>query len=135
MKLTLDDTLEFEEISPDSDSILVSRKSYRIPVKDRQTSSLITNGSTYPLLDISVEGVCIGIDATAPLTSSDISPECKIVLGQEQFNGLVGEVVHSSLDENGNWICGIQWQNMDNDTVQSLEHALLGLRKEIFDDA
>ncbi|MBU2966498.1 PilZ domain-containing protein [Amphritea sp. 2_MG-2023] len=135
MKLIHDDTLEFEEISSDSESIQVSRKSYRIPVKDRETSLLIMNGSTYPLVDISVEGVCIGIDATAPLTSADITPDCKIILGEQHFEGLVGEVMHSSLDGDGNWICGIQWQQMDEATFTALDQALLRLRKEIFADA
>ncbi|WP_164549098.1 PilZ domain-containing protein [Amphritea opalescens] len=135
MKLIQDDTLEFEEIPNDSESIEVSRKSYRIPVKDRETSLLITNDSTYPLIDISNEGVCIAIDATAPLSSADITPDCKIVLGEFHFDGLVGEVVHSSLNEEGNWICGIQWQHIDETTRSALDQALLHLRKEIFEDA
>ena len=135
MKLINDDTLEFEEISSDSESILVSRKSYRLPIKDRDANFLEANGKTYPLLDISTEGVCIGIESASPLSSEDIQPSCKLTLGDENFDGLEGEVVHASLDGDGNWICGIQWLKVDDNTLKSLENKLATLRKEIFNNA
>ncbi|WP_428033364.1 PilZ domain-containing protein [Amphritea sp.] len=135
MKLIHDDTLEFEEISCDSESILVSRKSYRLPIQDRDNNLLEANGKTYPLLDISTEGVCIGIEATSPISSEDIQPSCKLTLGGQSFDGLEGEVVHASLDGDGNWICGIQWLKVDEETLNSIEQMLVKLRKEIFDNA
>jgi hypothetical protein len=135
MKLINDDTLEFEEISSDSESILVSRKSYRLPVQDRDSNLLEANGRTYPLLDISPEGVCIGIEAASPISTEDIQPNCRITLGDQSFEGLEGEVVHASLDGDGNWICGIQWLNVEEGTLNALEKKLASLRKEIFDNA
>ncbi|WP_299195846.1 PilZ domain-containing protein [uncultured Amphritea sp.] len=135
MKLINDDTLEFEEISSDSESILVSRKSYRLPIGDRATHLLEANGKTYPLMDISMEGVCIAIEAASPISSEDIKPSCKLILGEQSFDGLEGEVVHASLDGDGNWICGIQWLKIDEQTLKSLEQMLIRLRKEIFNNA
>lgn len=133
MKLIIDDTLEFEEISSDSESILVSRKSYRLQIGDRDTHLLEANGRRYPLLDISTEGV--GIEAANPISSDDIKPSCKLILGEQSFDGLEGEVVHSSLDADGNWICGIQWLKIDDETLKSIEQMLIRLRKEIFNNA
>jgi len=135
MKLINDDTLEFEEISSDAESILVSRKSYRLPIGDRSTHLLEANGKTYTLLDISKEGVCIAIEDTLPITSADIQPHCKLLLDDQSFDNLEGEVVHASLNEDGHWICGIQWLKADEETLASLEQKLADLRKEIFNNA
>lgn len=132
MQLISDDTLEFEEIESKPESGCVSRKSYRLPLKNKENFLLEFDSNTYPLLDMSIEGVSIEVRAMTPISLGEIKSACKIIFGDKIFAGLVGKVVHTSLDCEGNWICGIHWLNIDEDISNSIEQALLALRKEMF---
>ncbi|WP_261844826.1 PilZ domain-containing protein [Aliamphritea ceti] len=135
MKLTNNDSLEIEQVVEDAESDAVSRKAYRLPLRDKDNYFLEMNGSAYPLLDISVEGACIAILDTPPISADGTKAECKVVLGDQVFEGLQGQVVHTSLDFDGGWICGIHWTDTDELISQSLQQALLALRKEMFENA
>lgn len=135
MQLISDDTLEIEEISSESESGSVSRKSYRLPLRNKENYFLEVDSNTYPLLDISIDGVCIAVHVTTPISLGDIKSTCNIIFGDKVLACLEGKVVHTSFDCDGNWICGIHWLNIDEDSSKNIEQALHALRKEMFENA
>lgn len=138
-ELELED-IEFDDDGSDGNLIeaaqaIIARKAYRLPVRDKDDAWLKVGDNTYPLIDISVEGVCIETRGKSPVSFDGFDSSCEILLGSDSFAGLEGEVVHTSFDYDGVWMCGIRWLNMDEQTCKRLEELLLTLRKEMFEDA
>lgn len=135
MEIISDDSFELEELPSEPISEPVTRKDYRLKLKQQVDFIVVIDGSNYPLIDASVSGVCIAIKGDAPLEEDDQVSQCCIVLNQQRFEGLQGEVVHKSTNGEGDWICGIQWQDVEKETSKSLKEALYTLRQEMFENA
>lgn len=135
MEIISDDSFELEELPSEQNPEQVARKDYRLRLRDEIDFAVVIDGTSYPLIDASVSGVCIAIDHEAPFEEDDQLDRCSIVLNQQRFDNLQGEVVHKSTNGEGNWICGIQWLDVDKETSKKLKQALFTLRQEMFDHA
>ncbi len=135
MEIISDDSFELEELPSEQNSEPVTRKDYRLKLKDQIDFSVVIDGKSYPLIDASESGVCIAIDGEAPFNEDDELAQCSIVLNEQHFNDLKGEVVHKSTNGEGNWICGVQWTEVDKETSKQLKQALFTLRQEMFENA
>ncbi len=133
MKHKNEDLLEFQEVPGKSEPGYLARESYRVPVRGKERFLLVIGNDTYPLVDISSRGVSISMDATTSIASQGIISDCNIILDEKIFEGLDGEVIHYSIDNDGSWLCGIAWLNIDADTVLKIEETLLAIRNELFE--
>lgn len=135
MEKISDDSIELEEIPSDSESEQVIRKSYRLQVRNRERFFLKVESSCFPLIDISDSGICVEVSADTEFPQDAVLPGCELVLGDKSFNNLSGEIVHISVDGDGNWISGIQWISIDDDTQSEINATLTLLRREFFENA
>lgn len=132
MKQNNGESFEFEEIPCDALSVEIGRRFYRVPVRKKMNFSVVINATRYPLLDISSNGIRIAVEPTTSIASQDVISCCELVLDEQIFSALEGKVVHYSLEDDENWICGIKWLNIDADTENDIGKILLILRKELF---
>lgn len=135
MEIISDDSFELEELPAEQSAEPVKRKDYRLKLKGELAFSVTIGNDNYPLIDASVSGVCIAIESDSPLEEDDELMHCSVILNQHRFDGLHGEVVHKSTNGEGNWICGIQWLDVEKEISKELKQALFTLRQEMFDNA
>ncbi|GGK54841.1 PilZ domain-containing protein [Amphritea balenae] len=134
MEIISDDSLELEEIPGDSEAEQVTRKFYRLPVKRDDSLYLEVDCSRFPLLDISESGVCVAVEADTEFPQDARLRGCSLVLRDKTFADMEGEIVHISVDGDGNWVSGIQWIIADDVIQAELNATLADLRKEFFKD-
>lgn len=135
MEIISDDSIELEEIPSDSESEQVTRQSYRLQVKHKEQFFLKVDECCFPLVDISDGGICIAVKADSEFPHDAILTDCELVLGAEKFENLEGEIVHLSVDGDGNWISGIKWTSIDEQSHPDLKEMLAHLRREFFEKA
>lgn len=134
MEKISDDSLELEELPSDPDSEQVTRKSYRLPVRRDDSFYLEADGERFPLLDISESGVCVAVQADTEFPLDARLVGCSLVLGDKTFTNMEGEIVHISVDGDGNWVSGIHWMIIDDVIQAELCDVLADLRKEFFEN-
>ncbi len=134
MEIISDDSIELEEIPSDSESEQVTRKSYRLQVKHKTQFFLKIDECCFPLVDISDGGICIAVEADTEFPEDAVLKNCELILGDKHFYSLEGEIVHMSVDGDGNWISGIKWTLIDKQSHPDLEELLAHLRREFFEN-
>ncbi len=124
--------IEFEEINDEFGSEAVVRKSFRIPVAGKAGFTLINEGQTYPVANISASGLGVLTNPDSTLFLGQILNDCELILLKESIKGLKGEIVHCSPDISGMRMCGIRWLNSDENDFTKIKSVLLTLKKELF---
>ena len=125
------DSLEFQPLDSDDELAEFARKSYRIPVKTHPDFTVRIADEMLPLADLSRTGISFLVSGPTP-TPGDILENCEMQLGDETLSKLDAKVVHCSLDDDGDLICGIQWLALDDKHAATLERIMSALREELF---
>ena len=94
MEIISDDSFEFEELPSEQKSEQITRKDYRLKLKDQLDFSVIIDGNNYPLIDASVSGVCIAIESDSPLEEDD---EIYLAISEKVKPRQLGIQVHDDL--------------------------------------
>ena len=126
------ESLEFYAVESDEQLVEFSRSTFRVPVADREGFYLRFGSLSLRLADVCIGGVSLVSDNTTAMTLGDIICNCELLLEDERFSGLNGRVVHHSLDGSGSTITGIQWLDLNQQTVKRFQATLKYLRKHLF---
>jgi hypothetical protein len=127
------DSLEFQTLEDDSELAEFSRNSYRIQVKERDDFSVNVETVVRQIADLSRTGVSFLVDADSTFAPGDILAGCQLHLGDANLDNLDARVIHRSRDEDSDWICGVQWINVDEVQAAILEDVMVGLRQDLFE--
>ncbi len=126
--------IEFEEIDGELLSASVARKSFRIPIIDKPGFSLINDGKSYSLANISVSGLGILVESESSFFLGQVLNDCELILLKNSIKGLQGKIVHCSADISGKRLCGVKWLNLDPRNNKKIEAVVLALKKKMFGD-
>mgnify|MGYP001318404758 CR=1 FL=1 len=128
------ETIEFQEIKSDSSQSEITRKSYRVPAKERKDFSVTIEGTSYSLRDINTRGVGFPIESDSYFPKGMILSSCDLNLPGTSIKGLEGEIVHTSPDKVHGWVCGIRWLKTSTDEETKIVSVVQGLKKELFEN-
>jgi len=124
---------DIQENNTGSPLSTIVRKSFRIPLKDKDSFFVIIDGISYPLTDIGPMGICINIKSKDLFSSDLLLSNCDLHLLEKKVIGIDGLVVHCSPGRKGSWLYGIKWQNLDPETEKEIDSIVNGLRDKIFE--
>ena len=127
------DSLEFQTLDDDSELAEFSRNSYRIRIKEHDGFSVNVETVERKLADLSRTGISFLVDSDSTFAPGDVLAGCQLTLGDASLDNLDAKVVHRSQDEDHEWICGIQWMNLDEHQAAILEEVMVQLRKDLFE--
>lgn len=109
----------------------IMRKFFRISVKGSDAVSISINNVPYDLIDVGDNGLGIRLSPEDILVS--VGDELPINLKIEGIvHNLQGKVVHISPSENEDFLCGIEFINIENDVKAKLMDYLQSRREKIF---
>lgn len=118
------------EIRSDPDDI---RRSFRVPVDPSYGIQATLNQKTYPVSDISPEGISILCRDHTAFTVAQIIENCELILPDVTIKNLTARVVHFSCPSEFNWTNGIQWVNLADDDLEKIAAQVSKLKKELLE--
>jgi hypothetical protein len=111
----------------------IIRQYFRIAVKDTDSITIKVDGQDYDVVDIGDRG--IGIRLSPEDIFLAVEDELKIELNIDGIvHNLQGKVVHISPNEPEEFLCGIEFIKIDQETRQKLMDYLQDSRSEIFNE-
>lgn len=127
-----EESIEFQELSYDLQSTDKVRQFFRIPLDGSEKYLVSINQASYPLIDIAHDGVSFGITPESDLMEGDILTDCQLLIGDQTIEPVKAEVVHLSPGSDTEWICGINWLDLDKNAVEKIDGIIQNLRKKLF---
>ncbi|MCP4020387.1 MAG: PilZ domain-containing protein [Desulfobacteraceae bacterium] len=128
-------SIELKQVSEDTDIPKIVRKSFRIPVEERDKISVTIRGKSYPLSDISMSGVRIYPAEKTDFTVDKKIESCKLHIYDTTITGLTGEIVHFSLNSGEQWQYGIKWIDLDKGQKDQLSQNILSMKEKLLQDS
>jgi len=125
-------SLDLNEIMGDSLMGSVQRKHFRIPLNEKEEYTVVINGIVRSLIDISANGICVGMQSGEVMDAGSNLADCELRLKGAIISGLMGEIVHCSLSKDMRMVCGIHWINLDSRVEKQLTDIVAKFRKELF---
>ncbi len=106
-------TEEFIELveleDDDSQEIDVIRKSFRIPVRDKENYVIVINRTPFPLDDINEKGAGVVMVKDHSFVRGMTVDGCEVILGDDHFTDVACEIVHVSSKEDSPILFGVKW--------------------------
>jgi c-di-GMP-binding flagellar brake protein YcgR len=122
-------TIEFTPVPEDVDQPV--RHFFRVPVKEKESIFVLISSISYPVSDISQEGIGILVENNQAFHIGETLFPCQLHVKDTQLKDMTGKVFHCSVRDSGFWQFGIQWINLENSQKKELEHVLSGLKKRV----
>jgi len=111
LSANLDDSTSDDSKNTRSDHNAI-RQSFRVTVGPEDGILAVLNGTTYPVADISPEGVNLFCHDNKDFTLSQVIENCELIIPEDTIKGLTAKVIHSSCGSDGKWTNGIQWTDL-----------------------
>ena len=128
------ESIEFQSRSEEKESAPQVRKSFRIPVSDREFVQVSIKQRKYRVSNISQGGVGINSEGLSDLKYGEIYTGCELILLNERFKGLTGKIIHYSASASGQLEQGIQWTGLDAEQRQSLDAVFLQMKTRVLEN-
>ncbi len=107
------------------------RQSFRVSVEPEDRIFVVLNGETYPVADISPEGINIVCRDSNPFTLSQVIENCQLILPGDTIKDLSAKVIHFSCGPGGRWTNGIQWVDLPDSTLDKIVGQVSKIKKRL----
>lgn len=124
-----DPSIEFEPIPDESGTL--GRRFFRIPVTRNDTVTLLVRDISYPVSDLSQEGIGICLKDNNAFQIGETLTPCRLTINDVVLDGLTGQVIHCSAHATGQWQFGIQWTAMVEKNREILNTTLNHMKQRI----
>ncbi|MCA1787277.1 MAG: PilZ domain-containing protein [Desulfobacteraceae bacterium] len=122
-------TIEFTPVPEDVDQPV--RHFFRVPVKERESIFVLISSISYPVSDLSQEGVGILVENNQAFQIGETLFPCQLHLKDTQLKDMTGKVVHCSVQDSDFWQFGIQWINLESSQKKVLEQVFSRLKNRV----
>ncbi|MBF0302130.1 MAG: hypothetical protein HQK73_03750 [Desulfamplus sp.] len=133
-----EESIEILELDGDSLDSVTVRKSFRIPIREKNSFSILINGSCFPIEDINSKGAGILMVEDHSFFKGQLLSDCELILGSDKFSGVECQIVHITSVKDSPPLFGVKWLNMDDATElvgkKRLEEICNELKKNLLDD-
>ncbi|SLM31296.1 hypothetical protein MTBBW1_300027 [Desulfamplus magnetovallimortis] len=127
--------LELEE-DDDQDPDAV-RKTFRIPIRDKDRYAIIINGTKFPIEDINAKGAGILMVKDHSFARGMLLAGCELLLGDSRFPDVDCEIVHITSIKGEPPLFGVKWSDTNLTKAEDFQNQLAGvcesLKKEMLD--
>jgi len=134
-------SIEFDKIKEESPLPKIIRKSFRVPVEDKNNIWVLINDKKYPVQDICPDGIGITTEDSQTFLVDQRISNCELNYFDQSVKPLSGHIVHVSAALGQDWKYGIQWKDLEKKAadrilaiVCKLKEQLLGNDQESVDD-
>lgn len=129
-----DRSIEFQEIKDYTSLPEIVRKSFRVPVEDKEKVWVVIDKQRYPVLDICLDGIGIALEKNAAFTIEQAVLNCELNVFDTSIKALNGQIVHLTTSKGENWQCGIQWINMEKEASEKILKIVSKMKDQLLND-
>ncbi|MBF0204225.1 MAG: hypothetical protein HQK67_07900 [Desulfamplus sp.] len=134
-----EESIEILELDDDSLDDATIRKSFRIPIRDKNRFSIVIQGTSFPIEDINAKGVGVLMVKDMSFFKGQILPDCELILESDIFSGIECQIVHITSMKKAPPLFGVKWLNMDLRTSQAgkkkIGEICDALKKDLLDES
>ncbi len=127
-------SIQFQPLPEGKDFGAPVRHAFRCPVSDKDNVLAILRQKTYSLANISATGIAVYADSCLDFEEGELLEETELLLGTQRLTGLIGKVIHCSVNASGSLHFGIEWENLDGENQQILYKSLAKMKVAVLDD-
>lgn len=128
-------SIEFGEIEKDINTPEIVRKSFRIPVEDHIKVMVVIDSETYPVLDISLDGVGVSLDGNCVFEMDQVLKNCELCFSDQSIKGLDGKIVHlSPTSPEKKLQGGIRWTDLSEQNDKKIANVFKEMKKQLLSD-
>jgi len=109
----------------------ITRDIFRIPVLESHDVTALLEKQLYPVINLGSKGLGILLIESEAFPVSDQIFDISLRLMGKTFE-LQGKIVHVSPHETGNYLCGIELIDLDNDCKQTIADYIKNHRSSMF---
>jgi len=109
----------------------IIRNYFRIAISEEDRVTIKADGHDYAVIDVGNRGVGIRLTEEDILLNKNDNLDVEIMLGANKLH-LKGKVAHISIDDTGQYLCGIEFIQMDKKSKQGLLDYLNQTRRKFF---
>lgn len=134
------DSIEILELDDDSLDAATVRKSFRIPVREKNSFLIVIRGTSFPIEDINSKGAGVLMVKDQSFRKGQKISDCKLILGKDTFHGVECQIVHITYIKGATPRFGIKWLNMDKKDIamkgtKQIEAICNDLKKDLLEDS
>lgn len=117
---------------------VVTRKTFRIPVRDKEKYLFVIKGVPFPIEDINVEGAGISMIKDLSFIKGMTLSGGELILDGERFSNVECEIAHITAVEGNSPVFGVKWLQILSDDgkseIQRLGTVCAILKKKLLDE-
>ncbi len=127
-------SIEFQEIKEDTSIPKIVRKTFRIPIEDKEDIWVVINKKRYAVLDISLYGIGITLEKDSTFTIEQALLNCELNAFDVSIKKLKGQIVHLTSSKKGKWQCGVRWIDMEKETEDKILKIVSKMKNQLLND-
>ncbi len=124
-------TIEFQKTKENIPLSEIVRKSFRIPIEDKESGWVIINGDRYPVLDICLGGIGIALENDSVFIIEQELSNCELTIFNVVVKNLKGQIVHLTTDQDKNLQGGIQWIDMEAAAIDQISEIVSDMKQQL----
>ena len=125
------DSILFQPISGEKESLSAVRKAFRVPVADNEDVQVFCKDKQCTVLNISSGGVSVVCDEAFDVECDDVCGGWELRLGDMQLRKLSARVIHVTSIASGRFICGIQWIDLEETQKAAIDNAVACMKAKV----
>lgn len=124
-------SIELKDMQKDSGHQDIVRHSFRVPVGPDDDVTVVINGKSYQVVDISLDGISIACRDNTTFMVEQTFDHCELTTPGSVIKNLTARVVHFSYGVQSGWQNGIQWINADKRQLQKLSALVTSMKEKL----
>ncbi len=128
-------SIELQDIKNDKLQQEIVRQTYRVHVDPKDDITVIINGNSYQVVDISLEGISIACTDNTAFRIEQAVDNCELKTPTSTIKNLTGQIVHFSCDSKKRWQNGIQWIKFEKATSQKISTLVTSMKEKLLKES
>ncbi len=124
-------SIEFQKTKENIPLPEIVRKSFRIPIDDKENGWVVINKNRYQVLDICLDGIGISLEKDSEFATEQALLNCELTLFNVLIKNLNGKIIHLTSDKDKNLQCGIQWIDMEKGAIDQILEIVSNMKKQL----
>jgi c-di-GMP-binding flagellar brake protein YcgR len=126
-----DQSIEFQKTKENIPLPEIVRKSFRIPIEDKESVWVVINKKRYQVLDICLGGIGIALEKKSQFTSEQTLSDCELTIFDVSIKNLNAQIVHLTSDKDENLQCGVQWIDLEKGVIDQISEIVLKMKEQL----
>ncbi|MCD4721498.1 MAG: hypothetical protein K8S13_16795 [Desulfobacula sp.] len=129
-----DQSIEFQKTKENISLSEIVRKSFRVPIEDKENVWVLINKKRYQVLDICLDGIGIALEKDSAFITEQALLNCELNIFNVLIKNLNGQIVHLTSDKDKKLQCGVQWIDLEKGAIDQISEIISKMKEQLLKD-